>query len=72
MNHIATITFQDADEHCEAAAIVRADADHIVLALTLQTNGDAQVVITRDVAQRYIPPWERLFHHTSELATLAA
>jgi hypothetical protein len=52
MNHIDTITFQDADEHCEAAAIVRADANHVVVALTLESDGDIQVVMPHDAAKR--------------------
>jgi hypothetical protein len=52
MNHIDTITFEDADEHCQAAAIVRADATHVVVALTLASNGDMQVVMPRGVAKR--------------------
>jgi hypothetical protein len=52
MNHIETITFQDADEHCEAAAIVRADASHVVVALTLASDGDMQVVMPRDAAEQ--------------------
>ena len=52
MNHIDTIKFEDADEHCEAAVIVRADKDHVVVALTLQSDGDIQVVMPHDAAKR--------------------
>jgi hypothetical protein len=52
MNHIDTIIFQDGDERCEAAAIVRADANRVELALTLASDGDIQVVMPHDAAKR--------------------
>ena len=52
MTHIETIAFEDADERCEAAAIVRVDKDNVTLSLTLKTNGDMQVVMPRDAATR--------------------
>ena len=52
MKHIATINFDDPDEKCSAAAIVRADGQNVVLALTLEKDGDIQVVMPRHAAEQ--------------------
>jgi hypothetical protein len=52
MKHIATINFDDPDEKCSAAAIVRADGQHVVVALTLEKDGDIQVVMPRHAAEQ--------------------
>jgi hypothetical protein len=52
MKHIATINFHDPDEKCCAAAIVRADERHVIVALTLEKDGDIQVVMPREAAEQ--------------------
>ena len=52
MKHIATISFDDPDEKCSASVIVRADDEHVVVALTLEKDGDIQVVMPRHAAEQ--------------------
>lgn len=54
MKHAATIKFEDLDEHDEALVIVRYDDDCVVLGLSLRTNGDLQVVMSKEYARQVI------------------
>jgi hypothetical protein len=53
MKHIATINFEDADGGGAASAIVRGDGDRVVIALSLMSDGDLQVVMPREVAEQF-------------------
>ena len=66
MKHIATITFDDADEKCGAAAIVRADRRNVIVALTLEKNGDIQVVMPRQAAEQLHEALGRAISEDSE------
>ncbi len=54
MQHAATITFIDADSKDEARAVVRYDETTVALCLSLKTNGDIDVCMSKDDAKRLI------------------
>lgn len=59
MKDIATIQFQDAGEHCDAVAIVRADATHVAVCLSLASDGDTEVVMPRETARQLAAALEK-------------
>ncbi len=59
MKDIATIQFEDAAEHCEAVAIVRADSTHVAVCLSLATDGDTEVVMPRATARQLVAALEK-------------
>jgi len=55
MKHVATITkLQDIDQLDEATAIVRCDASGVALCLTIRSDGDVDVFMTRDVVRELV------------------
>ncbi len=54
MEEVATITFEDLDTKSEAVAIVKRDADAVLLALSIRVDGDIQVVMRRVDARRLL------------------
>jgi hypothetical protein len=52
MTEAATIMFQDADSSDEAVAIVRYDADHVALGLSLKGDGDLEVLMKKADAKK--------------------
>jgi hypothetical protein len=54
MEEVATITFEDLDTKSEAIAIVKRDADAVLLALSIRVDGDIQVVMRRVDARRLL------------------
>ena len=65
MQHLATIEFEDAAEHCSAVAIVRADGTHVAVALSLESDGDTQVVMPHDTARQLIAALEKALSATA-------
>jgi hypothetical protein len=59
MKEIATIQFEDAAEHCDAVAIVRANATHVAVCLSLASNGDTEVVMPRATARQLVAALEK-------------
>jgi hypothetical protein len=54
MKEEATITFCDAGSSDEGVAIVRYDENHIGLCLSLKSDGDIEVVMSRSDAGKLI------------------
>ena len=54
MEQIATIAFKERETGSDAAAIVKRDADSVALALTIQSDGDILVVMSREDARRLL------------------
>jgi hypothetical protein len=54
MEEVATITFEDLDTKSEAVAIVKRDAESVLLALSIRVDGDIQVVMRRVDARRLL------------------
>jgi hypothetical protein len=54
MEEVATITFEDLDTKSEAVAIVKRDAEAVLLALSIRVDGDIQVVMRRVDARRLL------------------
>ena len=59
MKEIATIRFEDAGEHCDAVAIVRADSTHVAVCLSLASAGDTEVVMPRETARQLVAALEK-------------
>ena len=51
MTEATTISFQDAETLEDAFLIVRYDAGRVALAVSLKSNGDIEVVMTKDKAK---------------------
>ena len=54
MQHAATIEFVDGDSKDDACIIVRYDKSTVGLAISLKTNGDLAVFMTKDDAKQLI------------------
>jgi hypothetical protein len=54
MEEVAIITFEDLDTKSEAVAIVKRDAEAVLLALSIRVDGDIQVVMRRVDARRLL------------------
>lgn len=54
MEEIATITFTECETSSDATAIIRRDAESVALCLTVESNGDLEVVMKRDDAKRLL------------------
>jgi len=52
MKHITTFTFEDRNEHCEGAVIVRSDASHVAVAFSLKSDGDILLVMPHEAAKK--------------------
>ncbi len=52
MEEVATIRFEDLDTKSEAIAIIKRDADAVLLGLSIRVDGDIQVVMQREDARR--------------------
>jgi hypothetical protein len=52
LNEIATIKFTDVDTGDEALAVVRSDENHIALGLSLKSDGDIEVVMKKEDAEK--------------------
>jgi hypothetical protein len=54
MKEIATIPFFDSNSSSEAVAIVRHDKSHVALCLSIKSNGDIEVVLTKSDATKLL------------------
>ena len=54
-----TIVFRDIDTADEAVVMVRYDARHVVLAISLKSNGDIQAVMTKADAAKVMAALQR-------------
>jgi len=54
MEEIATITFTECETSSHATAIIRRDDESVALCLTVESNGDLEVVMKRDDAKRLL------------------
>jgi hypothetical protein len=54
MQHAATITFIDAGSNDEACVGVRYDENTVALFLSLKTDGDIEVCMSKEVAKKLI------------------
>jgi hypothetical protein len=54
LEKFTTIKFTDIDTNDEAIAIVRYDENSVVVALSLKSNGDIQVVMKKEDAQKLL------------------
>jgi hypothetical protein len=54
MRETATIKFQDAVTRDEAVAIVRQDANTVALCLSLKSDGDVEVVMSKEDAHKLL------------------
>lgn len=52
--NIATIEFKDTESQDDAVATVRSTHDTVLLALSLMSDGDIEVRMTRDVCEQLI------------------
>jgi hypothetical protein len=52
LEEIATIKFTDIDTNDEAVAIVRSDEDSVAVALSLESDGDIEVVMKKEDAKK--------------------
>jgi hypothetical protein len=59
MKESATISFEDVELAEEAVAIVRHDADHVALCLSLKSNGDVEVTMKKQDARRLLDALRR-------------
>jgi hypothetical protein len=54
MDAIGSLNFVDRDSGDRAMVLVRADADNVALAVSLERDGDVEVFMPRDDARRLI------------------
>jgi hypothetical protein len=54
IEHVATITFKDAESFDEAVAIVRRDENAVVLCLSVRHGSDVQVVMGKTDATKLL------------------
>jgi hypothetical protein len=59
MKEIATIKFVDADTKDDALAVVRASQGVVALALSLRSNGDTEVFLSRPDCDRLVQALQR-------------
>jgi hypothetical protein len=59
MKEAATITFKDAESSDEAVAIVRYDESRVALCLSLKSDGDTEVVMTKADTRKLIEALKR-------------
>lgn len=66
MKQVAIIKFEDADVHDEALAIVRGDTQHVVVGLSLKSNGDMQVVMPHAAARKLVDALRQALSSTND------
>ena len=66
MSDIPTITFRDPGNHDDGCAIVRAMPGHVILCLSLQSNGDTEVTIPIQEAMALIAALQRAVASAAE------
>ena len=54
IKEIATISFCDGESGTEAVAIIRLCGDRMALAISIQDDGDLEILIDEDTAQKLV------------------